>query len=454
VGVPTITGTVSEDQVLTADTSGISDADGLGAFSYQWQRNGVNIAGAIVSTYTLGDADVGTLISVQVSYTDGQGTAEGPLTSAQTAAVANVNDAPTGTANSVALPQDGSYIFGASDFGFSDANDSPANNLLAVRMSTLPAAGALTNNGTAVTAGQLVSAADIGAGLLVFTPAAGGSGAGYASFAFQVRDDGGVASGGVDLDPAARTMTIDVTAVLAPVVPPIVAPPIIPDPLPPPPPPVIVPPDPGSGTSPGLETAPVPAGSRSPSAATGLLLGESVDATRPSAGVQTTVVINPAVPGGLRAAAAAPVNLLRAVALPQLAADDGRMDLDLFGLAFASDDASGGSTLGSQAATGLVQALDRMREELADQGEVEQWVAGSAAVGGFALSVGYVLWLLRGGALLASLLTSLPVWRLIDPLPVLARVDEDESEDEGDDDDAFASFLESGPAAPPAKERA
>ncbi len=47
------------------------------------------------STYTLGDADVGTQISVQVSYTDGQGTPES-VTSAQTAAVANVNDAPTG----------------------------------------------------------------------------------------------------------------------------------------------------------------------------------------------------------------------------------------------------------------------------------------------------------------------------------------------------------------------
>ena len=96
VGVPTITGTVHEDQILTADTAGISDADGLGAFSYQWLRDGVNIGGATGSTYTLGDADVGTQISVQVSYTDGHGTGEGPLTSAQTAAVANVNDAPSG----------------------------------------------------------------------------------------------------------------------------------------------------------------------------------------------------------------------------------------------------------------------------------------------------------------------------------------------------------------------
>ena len=63
-------GTATEDQILTADTSGISDADGLGAFSYQWYRDGVPIGGATGQTYTLGDADVGAQISVQVSYTD------------------------------------------------------------------------------------------------------------------------------------------------------------------------------------------------------------------------------------------------------------------------------------------------------------------------------------------------------------------------------------------------
>ena len=52
----------------TADTSSIADADGLGAFSYQWVRSTdggttwSNIAGATASTYTLGDADVSALI--------------------------------------------------------------------------------------------------------------------------------------------------------------------------------------------------------------------------------------------------------------------------------------------------------------------------------------------------------------------------------------------------------
>ena len=97
VGLPSVTGTVAEDQTLTADTSGISDADGLGAFSYQWLRDGVVVGGATASTYVLGDGDVGAQMSVQVSYTDGKGTAEGPLTSSQTVVVTNVNDAPTGS---------------------------------------------------------------------------------------------------------------------------------------------------------------------------------------------------------------------------------------------------------------------------------------------------------------------------------------------------------------------
>ena len=105
-GLPTISGTVTEDQTLTAVTSGISDADGLGAFSYQWLRDGVAITGATNSNYTLGDADVGTQISLQVSYTDMRGTTEGPLTSAQTASVANVNDAPVADNDSANTNED------------------------------------------------------------------------------------------------------------------------------------------------------------------------------------------------------------------------------------------------------------------------------------------------------------------------------------------------------------
>jgi hypothetical protein len=95
-GLPIIQGTIRENQTLTANTSGISDDDGLGTFSYQWIRNGSNITGATAATYTTGDADVGTTLSVRVTYNDDQGTTES-LTSASTASVQNVNDAPSGS---------------------------------------------------------------------------------------------------------------------------------------------------------------------------------------------------------------------------------------------------------------------------------------------------------------------------------------------------------------------
>ena len=97
-GAPVITGTAAEDQTLGVDISSMTDADGLAAFSYQWQRNGVNVAGATSSTYRLGDADVGTAIRVVVSYTDAQGSAES-LTSTAVGPIADVNDAPLVTSD-------------------------------------------------------------------------------------------------------------------------------------------------------------------------------------------------------------------------------------------------------------------------------------------------------------------------------------------------------------------
>jgi hypothetical protein len=46
-------------------------------------------------------------------------------------------------------------------------------------------------------------------------------------------------------------------------------------------------------------------------------------------------------------------------------------------------------------------------------------VAGTASVASVGASAAYVLWLLRGGSLLSSLLSMLPAWQSIDPLPVL-----------------------------------
>src|SRR5206468_10671960 len=127
--------------------------------------------------------------------------------------VTSVNDAPSGTDNTVTTDEDTAYTFASGDFGFSDVSDTPADSLAAVKITALPTAGSLSNDGVDVAAGDEVSVADIAAGKLVFTPAANANGAGYASFDFKVRDDGGTGNGGVDLAVSANTITVNVTSV-------------------------------------------------------------------------------------------------------------------------------------------------------------------------------------------------------------------------------------------------
>jgi VCBS repeat-containing protein len=92
-GSVTISGTPTEDQTLSASNS-LADAEGMGAVSYQWQRDGADITGATGSTYTLGDADVGSMITVVASYDDGEGKTES-VTSAAVGPIANVDDPAT-----------------------------------------------------------------------------------------------------------------------------------------------------------------------------------------------------------------------------------------------------------------------------------------------------------------------------------------------------------------------
>ena len=91
-GAPTISGTLEVGGTLTADLSGISDANGLtnATFSYQWVTNDgssdTDMEGATHSTYTLLAADLGKTLKVRVSFTDDGGNEE-TLTSEATPAV-------------------------------------------------------------------------------------------------------------------------------------------------------------------------------------------------------------------------------------------------------------------------------------------------------------------------------------------------------------------------------
>jgi VCBS repeat-containing protein len=74
-GEVTISGIVGNNQILTASNN-LSDVDGLGAITYRWLADGVDIAGANQGTYLLTQADVNKTITVVASYTDAQGMQE------------------------------------------------------------------------------------------------------------------------------------------------------------------------------------------------------------------------------------------------------------------------------------------------------------------------------------------------------------------------------------------
>ncbi len=156
---------------------------------------------------------------------DDGGTANGgvdtdPTANTITFNVTPVNDAPSGADKTITLDEDTTHTFTATDFGLTDPTDSPAHTLSGVVITTLPANGALTLNGVAVTAGQVISAAQIGN--LGWRADTNANGMGLASFTFKVVDDGGTANGGVDTDPVANTITFNVTPVNdAPVIPPL-----------------------------------------------------------------------------------------------------------------------------------------------------------------------------------------------------------------------------------------
>jgi hypothetical protein len=68
--------------------------------------------------------------------------------------------------------------------------------------------------------------------------------------------------------------------------------------------------------------------------------------------------------------------------------------------------------------------LDRIGQQMDETGsDVKTPPLVAAAVKGVSatLTAGFVTWLLRAGSMVASLLSSMPLWRRFDPLPIVGR---------------------------------
>ncbi len=128
-GAVTITGKPTQGQILTTSNT-LADVDGMGTVNYQWAAAGVDITGATSSNLTLTQAQVGKAITVKASYTDGRGNAES-VSSAATASVANINDAPTGSVTITGLATQGQVLTAANTLA--DADGIPTTGTGAIK---------------------------------------------------------------------------------------------------------------------------------------------------------------------------------------------------------------------------------------------------------------------------------------------------------------------------------
>jgi arylsulfatase A-like enzyme len=137
-GEVTINGTLSVGQSLTLSHS-LSDSNGLGTLSYQWQRTVNNVSSVIENEnsldYIIREDDISYSLLVEVSYTDNDGFPEA-VNSASTEVI--VGSTPTNPTNPMNKPNilliiaDDQGVDASAQYSFSsDLPDTPTINLLA-----------------------------------------------------------------------------------------------------------------------------------------------------------------------------------------------------------------------------------------------------------------------------------------------------------------------------------
>lgn len=249
VGIGEISGTLFED-VDASNTNNVGDvllpntqidllyagADGIfgngddQTFTTITDINGdYTFTGLQPGNYRISVATTGAnpLDSIYTSTFDVEGTANDNLI--DLALVAGVTEAnqdfgvqdlptpPEGVDRSYTITNDQTLGFPESEFGFTDQDGDPFDN---VRIDTLPTEGTLTLNGVPITPGQIIPVADIPG--ILFTPDTGQVGS--VDFTFSVQDD----TGSFDLVPNTFTITIaEPVVVLPPVNPPTTPPGVV-----------------------------------------------------------------------------------------------------------------------------------------------------------------------------------------------------------------------------------
>jgi VCBS repeat-containing protein len=363
--------------------------------------------------------------SVSFSYT----VTDGSLNVAGSALldITPVNDAPTLSANLPSIGSGQTHVITTSELQATDPDNTPAQ--LNYVLTSAPANGTLTLNGSALALNDTFTQADVDSGRISYTNTNTASTSD--AFAVTVTDTQGAAT---PITPIAFLIT-------QPVAPPVDAgTPVAPLPAPAVPPAEVTsePPTAPSAAEPvAPQTEPVPGIAPIPLA--------TAPADEQSAGNETGTVTaagrsaSTQNGAGMRQSA-----YLQAISLtlPKVGSESAT---PLFSSLVRALDAISADTQAIEALQASLgnnsfqQQLNSLQNDINQQLHLDKTTVASSLVVSTGLSVGYVLWLVRGGVLLSSLLSTLPAWRLIDPLPILGYLDR--SKRGSDEDDSLEGML-------------
>jgi VCBS repeat-containing protein len=342
-----------------------------------------------------------------------------------------VNDAPVPLASgpsSIAISQDDlAPSLGLSPWSFgAGGGGDEAGQALTITIAAAPTQlGTLQlADGTAVRNGDSLTVAQFQG--LRLAPS-GSSGGLSGDLQWTVRDSGGTARGGVDQ--VAGSVRIAITPAAA-------APAPAPAPVPAPPPPV------SAAPAPTPAPAPAPAAELAAPAAPRPAAGAA-------AGVEEALLSTPGSTGqqggpesgftserrGLEVDAGRPVFIrtLQDRGEIQLVGYSTPAEFQVLGFSNLERSTSRAAVedLRQMLRSGaFVDELNRVREQMRQDFNLDRTTSITVAGLSLGVSVVYILWLIRGGVLLGSYLSALPAWRLLDPLPVLARAGEEEDEED------------------------
>jgi hypothetical protein len=397
-GNVTISGLAEEDQLLTASHN-LSDEDGLGEIRWQWQRDGVDITGATATSYQLGDNDVGSTISVAATYTDQGNTAE-RVVSAETVAAANVNDSPQGSVTVSGKAEVDQFL--SASHNLSDA-DGLGTISYQWQRGGVDIAGATTNSYQVTEADQVneisvkVSYTDgnntaevvSSAGVLVASQLAG-----------EIIDASQTdTKPSTDASNPAATEPADTPAAAG-----------------------------------GGEQATEDASTEEADADQPLVLEADLDLLTNNRTIINNLDANSLANSGLNGSGIErPKGIENASSINRSASADNsaeQQNTDTLDSGFASESisfsglnsafSSFNDPMSLVGSSNLKNSLDEVQQQMQNNLQLsQQIIGGSVAVSG-GISVGYVVWLVRSGAILSSVMSALPAWRFIDPLPILS----------------------------------